>query len=147
MARVYAIILIIIFVGASLAYALYSPSFFFTSPFIKLPYAANTDSHLISNTWQEFLADCGGEVVVENYVHARSLFNKKYEGNQVAWTGFVAGMRTQSSGGPHVFGSDHAMSLYIRMQPSESNIYPDLVLSVSTRIMQEYKHLLLSQSE
>jgi hypothetical protein len=48
------------------------------------------DSKIITNTWEEFLQDCGGEVIVENYVHARSIFNKKYEANIVTWTGFYA---------------------------------------------------------
>jgi hypothetical protein len=36
------------------------------------------------------LKDCGGEVVVENYVHARATFNRKYENNQITWTGYYA---------------------------------------------------------
>lgn len=54
------------------------------------PYEHPTESKIIDTTWQEFLTDCGGEVIVENYVHARSIFNKKYENNQITWTGFFA---------------------------------------------------------
>lgn len=48
------------------------------------------DSKVISSTWNEFLQDCGGEVIVENYVHARSIFNKKYENNIINWIGVYA---------------------------------------------------------
>jgi hypothetical protein len=43
------------------------------------PYEPPKESHRILTTWDEFLKDCGGEVIVENYVHARGVFNKKYE--------------------------------------------------------------------
>jgi hypothetical protein len=39
------------------------------------PYKAPTESKMIDITWEKFLSDCGGEVIVENFVHARSIFN------------------------------------------------------------------------
>ena len=53
-------------------------------------YEHPTESKEISTQWEGFLLDCGGEVIVENYVHARSVFNKKYENNIVSWTGYFA---------------------------------------------------------
>lgn len=43
------------------------------------PYEIPKESKVIDTTWKEFLEDCGGEIIVENYVHARGVFNKKYE--------------------------------------------------------------------
>lgn len=54
------------------------------------PFEHPTESKVIDATWEEFLKDCGGEVVVENYVHARNIFNHKYEMNEVTWTGYFA---------------------------------------------------------
>ena len=54
------------------------------------PYETPKDSKVIDTTWEEFLKDCGGEVIVENFVHARSVFNRKYENNQVTWVGVFA---------------------------------------------------------
>lgn len=54
------------------------------------PYHTPTESKLITIRWEEFLQDCGGEVIVENFVHARSIFNKKYENNVVNWEGYFA---------------------------------------------------------
>lgn len=48
-----------------------SPSIF--EPFS--PYETPKESHYISTTWEEFLKDCGGEVIIENKVHARNIFN------------------------------------------------------------------------
>lgn len=43
------------------------------------PYEVPKDSKEIPYSWEEFLSDCGGEVIVENNVHARNIFNTKYE--------------------------------------------------------------------
>ncbi len=45
------------------------------------PFNVPETSTLIQATWEDFIKDCGGEVIVENYVRARSLFNKRYENN------------------------------------------------------------------
>ena len=45
------------------------------------PFEAPRESRVILSTWEEFLGDCGGEIIVENNVHARNLFNQKYENN------------------------------------------------------------------
>lgn len=54
------------------------------------PYEKPVESKTIAATWNEFLGDCGGEVIVENYVHARKIFNDKYENNIINWSGIYA---------------------------------------------------------
>jgi len=66
--------------------------------------------------------------VVENNVHARTIFNQKYENNEVSWKGYF--VETKQAGNSFV-NSDHSLNLLVKMDPSESVIYPDLVLSVS----------------
>lgn len=75
MSRGYAMIVLLLFLILSLYYVYMRPSIF--QPLT--PYEVPKDSKNIDTTWEEFLKDCGGEVIVENNVHARNIFNKKYE--------------------------------------------------------------------
>ncbi len=84
--RGYAVIVLVLFSIFSLYYVYMRPSYF--TP--VTPFETPLESKMISATWEEFLQDCGGEVVVENNVHARNIFNQKYENNQVAWKGYYA---------------------------------------------------------
>jgi hypothetical protein len=79
-------------------------------------------------------------VIVENNVHARNIFNQKYESNIVNWTGFFAESKPTNS--IPFFGSDHALNILIKMQPSESPLYPDLVLSLNHQVLAQKKDLL-----
>lgn len=88
------------------------------------------------------MADCGGSVVVENNVHARNLFNQKYESNIVSWRGYYA--ESKNTGALPFIGGDHAMNVLIKMQPSESPLYPDLVLSLNQKTLSNKKDLLKS---
>ena len=68
-------------------------------------------------------------------MHARNTFNHKYENNQVAWKGYFTETK-QSNGAQLPFiQSDHALNILIKMMPSESVLYPDIVLSVSSRLL------------
>jgi hypothetical protein len=69
--RGYALAVLIIFTILSLYYVYLRPGFF--TP--MTPFEAPKESHVIDSTWEEFLGDCGGTVVVENNVHARNIFN------------------------------------------------------------------------
>jgi hypothetical protein len=86
MARVYALTILIVFTILSFYYVYSRPTYF--TPLT--PFEHPTESRVIDTTWEEFLQDCGGEVVVENYVHARASFNRKYENNIITWRGFFA---------------------------------------------------------
>jgi hypothetical protein len=124
-------IVLAIFSLFSLYYVYMCPSIF--TP--HTPFQAPKESKLISSTWEEFLKDCGGEVIVENNVHARNVFNQKYENNQVAWRGYYAETKQGSGAQLPFIQSDHAQNILIKMMPSESVLYPDLVLSVSSRLL------------
>ena len=84
MDKLYGIILIGLIAALSLLYVYYRPKFF--EPIS--PYHAPLKQLEISETWTDFQKDCGGEVIVENFIHARSIFNKKYENNVIEWTGY-----------------------------------------------------------
>ena len=87
------------------------------------------------------MKDCGGQVIVENYVHARSVFNRKYESNIVEWTGFFIESRSPKhlSAISQIVGSEHFMNVIVKMSPSESELYPDIALSLSTKVFSHIK--------
>ena len=91
----------------------------------------NIESKAIDERWIDYLADCGGEKVIENYVHAKMVFNEKYENNLVTWDGYFAEVK-QKQAMIWPFGNDHHLSILVKMEPSESAIFADLVLSVSS---------------
>jgi hypothetical protein len=66
-------------------------------------------------------------------VHARNIFNKKYENNVVTWRGYFAEMK-QTNALP-LFAGDHALNILVKMSPSESVLYPDLALSVPSSLL------------
>jgi len=78
-------------------------------------------------------------VIVENFVHARGVFNKKYENNIVEWDGYFADSKTTNT--LPYFSSDHAINVLVKMMPTESSVYPDLVLSVSTDLLKRRRAL------
>jgi len=85
--RIYAIIAAAIFSFAACTYVYYRPNFaMHHNPLSH----HNIESLEISTTWPEFLKDCGGEQVIENFVHTKMVFNEKYENNVVEWSGHFA---------------------------------------------------------
>lgn len=92
----------------------------------------NVESKRIQTTWPEFLTDCGGEQVIENFVHTKMQFNDKYENNIVSWSGFLSEVKEKQ--GISFFGMNnlHYLQILVKMEPSESAIFADLVLSVSS---------------
>lgn len=103
-------------------------------------YESPKDSKEVDYTWQEFLQDCGGEVIVENTVHARNIFNHKWENNIITWRGYFA--ESKPMHGSWLFNSDHALNILIKMSPTESTMYPDLVLSLSSDLLTKKRSLI-----
>eukprot|EP00347_Sterkiella_histriomuscorum_P017670 403348446 len=136
MARGYALGVLLLFTLFSVYYVYMRPGF--STPLH--PYEVPKESKEISYTWEDFLQDCGGTVIVENNVHARNIFNEKYESNIVSWKGNFAESKVTNS--LPFFGSDHALNVLIKMQPSESPLYPDLVLSLNSQVLSEKRALL-----
>lgn len=79
--------------------------------------------------------------MIENYVAAKLAFNEKYENNVVSWEGFYADVK-QKHQGIGLFYNDHYLSILVKMSPSESDLFPDLVLSVSSVYYNENKEML-----
>ena len=58
-------------------------------------------------------------------------FNDKYENNIISWTGYFVENKSKQVGYV-MFGTDHHLSMLVKMSPSESEIFADLVLSIGT---------------
>jgi len=133
--RIYAIIGITIFALGCGGYIYMRPSWDLnTNPLFH----HNLESHEINSSWENYLKDCGGSSVVENQVHAKMQFNKEYENNVINWTGVFAEVKAKQKGYV-LFGTEHHLSILVKMQPSESEKFADLVVSVSTKIYEENK--------
>jgi hypothetical protein len=74
-------------------------------------------------------------------VAAKLAFNEKYENNVVSWTGFFADVK-QKHQGFSLFNNEHFLSILVKMSPSESDVFPDLVLSVGSSYYNANKELL-----
>ena len=80
----------------------------------------------LKTTWPEYLKDCGGEVILKNTIRVTETFSTKYEGKTIVWDGYL--MRATESYG--WFRGDHAVVILVKMDPSESDIHADLILSM-----------------
>ena len=71
-------------------------------------------------------------------MHTKMVFNDKYENNLISWSGFYAEVKERQKS---FFGlnNQHHLSVLVKMEPSESSIFADLVLSVSTNYYMENK--------
>ena len=74
----------------------------------------NIESKKISESWTDFIADCGGTQILENSVHTKMVFNEKYENNEISWSGYFGESKARRSGF-WMFGNDHYVSLLIKM--------------------------------
>ena len=131
----YAMFVMMLMLGASCFYVYLRPSFnLHNNPLVH----HNEESVRIRTTWPEFLSDCGGEQVIENFVHTKMVFNDKYENNIISWNGYFAEVKEKQKS---FFGlnNEHHLSILVKMEPSESSIFADLVLSVSTNTYEKNK--------
>ena len=97
-------------------------------------------SREINSPWTEFIEDWGSNVVLSNNVRATDLFKKKYKNNVVSWNGYFIDHRKSQSFG---FGENsHAMNILIRMEPSETETDPDIVLSLSNSAYNSFKDII-----
>lgn len=79
--------------------------------------------------------------MIENFVHTKMVFNDKYENNVVRWSGYFAEVKAKQV--PlFFFSNEHHLSMLIKMSPSESAIFADLVLSISTDLYNKNKAMI-----
>lgn len=87
-------------------------------------------SQYLKATWPDYLQSCSGEKIIENQVHALHEFTQIYENNIVDWDGYYIDTKYKHKSFS-ILGSEYFMSILIKMDPSESEDFADLVLSIS----------------
>lgn len=137
MDRYYALIILTIFTGFSCTY-IYSRPYSVHHSFFDRP---QLESKNITNTWVEFLDSCSGEKIIENQVHAMHQFTQTYENNVVDWDGYYIETKFKHRDFS-MFGNEHYMSILIKMDPSESDHFADIVLSISQEGYKNHKSVL-----
>ena len=135
--RIYAIIAFVLFAIGSGYYIYCRPTWDLNSNPL---FHHNIESKVISTSWPDFLNDCGGSAIIENQVHAKMQFNDKYENNIINWSGYFVEVK-QRHVGYVLFGTDHHISILVKMAPSESEKFADLVLSVGTEEYESNKKM------
>lgn len=62
-------------------------------------------------------------------MHTKILWNDHYENNVVNWQGFYAEVKQRQKG---IFWPDVELNILVKMEPSESTVFADLVLTVDS---------------
>jgi len=125
--RIYVLLLLVIYL-LFLSYSVYT-----NSPIGKSKLTQNE----LNVTWEEYLNNCGPKVIMANSVKANVFYETYYKNNIVTWNGYyLFGIDTDDS--KQFFGKGKYRHFIIKMEPSESEYYPDLILSIPYKI---YKKL------
>jgi len=135
-ARLYAVIAAALLAVVSCYYVYMRPNYnFHEAPLTH----HNIERTRLSTSWPDYLIDCGGEKIIENSVHTKILWNDKYENNVVEWTGYFADVKYRSKG--WLF-PDIEPNVLVKMEPSESSVFADLVLTVPNDVYKANKELI-----
>lgn len=132
-ARVYAVVVAVLIAILSCYYVYLRPNFVLHEAPLS---HHNLESEKINESWSDYLVDCGGEKIIENSVHTKILWNEKYENNIVQWSGYFAESRSRNNG---VWFSDVELNVLVKMEPSESTIFADLVMTVPSELYRTEK--------
>lgn len=72
--------------------------------------------------------------MIDNSVHTKLVFNEKYENNVISWSGYFAELKVRQTG--ILWNRMKEYNILVKMDPSESTIFPDLVLTVPSSLYQ-----------
>lgn len=91
----------------------------------------------VSSTWEEYINECGSNIVLTNSFKANNIFKRKYQNNIVNWSGyFIEKKEVQAS----IFSErSHSLNVLIKMEPSETEFEPDIVISFSGSVHEQFK--------
>lgn len=79
-------------------------------------------------------------MILSNGVKAKDIFQKKYFNNVVNWSGYFIDIRRSQA---ISFGENsHSLNILVKMEPSETETDPDIVLSFSNSVANSYKELI-----
>ena len=87
----------------------------------------------VSFPWTEYIKDCGSDVIISNNLKAKEIFKTKYQNNYVNWSGYFFQKRDVKR--ISFIENSHAINLLIKMEPTETELQPDIVLSLSDSLV------------
>jgi hypothetical protein len=94
-------------------------------------------SIVITASWEDFIDECGSNVVIVNNVKATEIFKNKYQNNVVNWGGYY--IDSKNINAMSFTQNSHAMNLFIKMEPSETVKEADIVLSLTNSVYNDFK--------
>eukprot|EP00826_Nyctotherus_ovalis_P065078 TRINITY_DN9557_c0_g2_i6.p1 TRINITY_DN9557_c0_g2~~TRINITY_DN9557_c0_g2_i6.p1 ORF type:complete len:202 (-),score=67.21 TRINITY_DN9557_c0_g2_i6:108-713(-) len=121
--RIYIVVLLVVYL-VFLAYSVYA-SFSSTT--------TEVSQKVLNSTWEEYLANCGSKVIMVNSVKANIFYENYYKNNIVAWTGYYI-LNVETDDSRQFFGKGKYQNFLVKMQPTESEHYPDIILSIPNKI-------------
>ena len=89
--------------------------------------SSGNQSIQLAASWTEFIEECGSSVVISNNVKATEIFKRKYKNNFVSWSGYF--IEKKQVNGFSFIENSHAWNILVKMEPSETELQPDIVLS------------------
>jgi hypothetical protein len=107
---------------------------------LYLGFTETTHSFNISNiTWVEYLNDCSAENIIKDKNKVQKIFSQKFYGKVVYWDGYLV----KASINEGWLSGEHTAVLLIKMHPTESEIYADIVLTLNRESYQLNKEVIL----
>lgn len=92
-------------------------------------------------TWQTFLEDCGREAVQTHGLPKLGECKVKYTGKTVMnWRGYV--IRTEDL--RNNYFSSHSVLMFVKMVPSESEFFPDLMIAIDSHVAKDINDELIA---
>lgn len=99
--------------------------------------SASKQSIQLAASWSEFIEECGSSVVISNNIKATEIFKRKYKNNFINWSGYFIEKKQVNSFS--FIENNHAWNVLVKMEPSETELQPDIVLSLTGTVYQNYK--------
>lgn len=121
--RIYIIILLMVYL-VFLGYSVYASLF---------SAMAGTSQKELNSTWEEYLASCGSKVIMANSVKANIFYENYYKNNIITWTGYYI-LNVETDDSRQFFAKGKYQNFLVKMDPSESEHYPDIILSIPNKI-------------
>ena len=87
------------------------------------------------------MESCAGEKIIENQVHALHQFTQTYENNIVDWDGYYIDTKYKKNE-YSMFDSNNHMSILVKMEPSESDNFADIVLTITQKAFKQNQEVL-----
>lgn len=91
------------------------------------------EPNFIPSTWTKYVDDCGNDTLMSNPKSADFKFRNSYHGNTVSWEGYFMKVTDYSR---YWFRGEHAAVFLVKMDPSESDIHADLILSMTDEALE-----------